>query len=254
MAAVVWCACWRCSYSFGLKFDPRHHANTIHTPSVGRPAVAATSKAVGSMGQLDVLLFVWRLLWFIQAGQIAAHAGRCRAGGCSEPRLAIVCSVIAHRSRSDGVYFVCDAGAFGALAAHRAVTVLCHVCGDHHARGMVVLPRLQHGRDHVVHSDCLASVGMAARIRTYNNGVGVTQPSSAAITTPPVGGVVVSSSAAAGVTALQKSPLRPCRCQCTWSPCRTSVGGDAGRGRGWRCALRRWRPAGGRVQSRRPVG
>ena len=59
---------------------------------------------------------------------------------------------------------------------------------------------------------------------------------------------------ALNLTAPRRYPPRPCRCRCTWSPCRTSAGDDAGRAAGWRCGSRRSRPAGGPRRSRRPAG
>ncbi len=59
---------------------------------------------------------------------------------------------------------------------------------------------------------------------------------------------------ALNLTAPRKYPPRPCRCRCTWSPCRTSAGDDAGRAAGLRYGSRRLHPAGGPGQSRRPAG
>ncbi len=59
---------------------------------------------------------------------------------------------------------------------------------------------------------------------------------------------------ALNLTAPRKYPLRPCRCRCTSSPCRTSAGDDAGRAAGSRYGSRRSHPAGGPGRSRRPAG
>gem|GEM_PF-2073564 len=59
---------------------------------------------------------------------------------------------------------------------------------------------------------------------------------------------------ALNLTAPRKYPLRPCRCRCTSSPCRTSAGDDAGRAAGSRYGSRRSHRAGGPGQSRRPAG
>ncbi len=59
---------------------------------------------------------------------------------------------------------------------------------------------------------------------------------------------------ALNLTAPRKYPPRPCRCRCTWSPCRISAGDDAGRAAASRCGSRRSHPADGPGRSRRPAG
>ena len=59
---------------------------------------------------------------------------------------------------------------------------------------------------------------------------------------------------ALNLTAPRKYPPRPCRCRCTWSPCRISAGDDAGRAAGLRYGSLRSHPAGGPGRSRRPAG
>ena len=114
------------------------------------------------MGKPDILLFVWRLLWAVQAKQVAAHVGRRRPNGASQPSLTVVRCIVVGDAWADGAVFVDFASAFRTLGAYRIGAVFCSIRRHHHAGGMVVLPCLQHHRNCVVRADRVVGVDLAA--------------------------------------------------------------------------------------------